>query len=282
MGRKSIVYKRLLFSKFVLLVGAYLIALAILLPIIWLVISSLRPAPDILGAPYRIPSRLTVQNYLDLWHIPGFVQSMRNSLLVAIMTTIITAVLSLPIGYLLSRYRFKGRRSLQIFALSGYLFAPAVLALPYFELLSQVSLVDSLWGIAFTHIAFCLPFSLALSGLIFRSVPITIEEVAMLDGSGLLRRLFFIIVPAARYQVIALLLLVFTISWKEFFFAFLVSSGYRTWTLPVLLGTMYGGDTVNWPLLCALSTILVIPSLLILFWGRIEKVVPLLGAGHRG
>jgi ABC-type glycerol-3-phosphate transport system permease component len=263
-------------------VFGYFVALAILLPILWIVISAFRPESDIVGAPYDLPRRVTLQNFIELWQIPGFGHSLINSLLVACFTTIATASAALPIGYLISRYRFTGRRLLKTIALFGYLFAPAILALPYFQLLATFGLVDSLAGIVFTHVAFCLPFSLALTELIFRSVPASIEEVAMLDGSGLARRILTVVVPAARYQVAALLLLVFTISWKEFFFAFLISAGDRTRTLPVLLATLYGGESLNWHLLCALSTVLALPSVLILLWGRAIRVVPLVTAGSRG
>ena len=260
----------------------FLVASGILLPIAWLVVSAFRPERDIVSAPYSIPARLTARNFLDLWQIPGFGRGVLNSLLVALLTTAATSAVSLPMGYLLARYRFTGRRLLKVTALSGYLFAPAVLALPYFQLLAKLGLVDSLAGIVFTHVAFCMPFSLALSELIIRSVPVSLEEVAMLEGNGLARRLWSVVVPAARYQVSALLLLVFIISWKEFFFAFLISAGDRTRTLPVLLATLYGGESLNWHLLCALSTVLVLPSLLLLFWGNVVRVVPLVSTGSRG
>lgn len=279
---KGIIHSRFAVGRAALTVMALALAVLVLLPIAWLMISAIRPQHDILSAPYSFPETLTIQNFVDLYNIPGFGQSLRNSFFVGLATTICTAVAALPVGYLLSRYHFRGQRLLRLVALMGYLFAPAVLALPYFQFLSFLGLVDSLVGIVFAHIAFCLPFSIALSELIFRSVPLSIEEVAMLDGNGILKRILFIVAPAARYQLAALLLLVFTISWKEFFFAFLISSGFQTQTLPVMLASLYGGESINWHLVCALSTVLILPSLLLLFVGRIRQVVPLIGGESRG
>jgi multiple sugar transport system permease protein len=261
---------------------AYVLAIMSLLPIAWLVVSSFRHESDILGSPYKFSGGLTLGNYITLWHLPEFTHSLRNSFLIASMTVIFTALVSIPAGYLLARFRFRGREVLRMLSVLGYLFAPAVLALPYFQLLSKLALVNSIFGIVFAHVSFCLPFSLALADLTIRAVPLSIEEVAMLDGSSLFRRLFGVVIPAARYQFAALLLLVFTISWKEFFFAFLISSGYQTWTLPVLLGSQYGGEAVNWPLLCAVSTVLVLPAITLLLVGRMERVLVTAASVDRG
>lgn len=268
--------KALLQNRLLRILGvaiAYIFAIMSLLPIVWLVAASFRSESDILAGPYRITGKLTIENYVTLWRIPAFTYSMRNSLLVAIITVAVTALISIPAGYLLARFRFKGREALRMLSVLGYLFAPAVLALPYFQILAKLALVNSILGIVFAHVSFCLPFSLALADLTVRSVPQSIEEVAMLDGGNLFHRLVFVVMPAARYQFAALLLLVFTISWKEFFFAFLISSGYQTWTLPVLLASHYGGEAVNWPLLCAVSAILVLPAAILLLVGRMERVM---------
>jgi multiple sugar transport system permease protein len=261
---------------------ACLLAVSSLLPILWLVASSFRTESDILAGPFTIGGRVTLQNYVTLWRLPAFTSSLRNSLLVATLTVIVTSLISIPAGYLLARFRFRGRAILRAFSILGYLFAPAVLALPYFQFLAAFGLVNSIFGIVFAHTSFCLPFSLALADLIIRTVPESIEEVAMLDGANLFRRIFLVIVPAARYQFAALLLLVFTISWKEFFFAFFISSGYQTWTLPVLLASHYGGEAVNWPLLCSVSAILVLPATMLLLLGRTERVALPTATAERG
>jgi multiple sugar transport system permease protein len=261
---------------------AFIAAFLCLLPIVWLLISSFRPESEVIGSPYRLTGGLTIEHYRKLADFPNFGRIMANSFIVAITTAAATACLSFPAGYLLARFRFKGRKALQILSVLGYLFAPAVLALPYFQLLTMLGLTASLPGIIFAHISFCLPFSLAVTDLIVRSVPVSIEEVAMLSGGSLLHRIVFIVIPAARYQFGALLLLVFTISWKEFFFAFLLSGSNTNWTLPVLLGSQYSGDAISWPLLCAMSTVLVLPAALLLMAGKIERALPLAASSDRG
>ena len=266
-----------------MIIVAYSSGILIALPIVWLFISSFRPSVDIEKAPYELPNTLTIQNYHQLLSIPGFVGSLTNSLLIAILTTVVIGTIALPTSYVFSRYSFQGKRALETFSVVGaYLFAPAILAFPYFVILSLLGLVNSIVGIAIAHICFCLPFSLSIGDLIFRSVPRQIEEVAMIDNVHSLKRILQIVIPAALPQVLALVLLVFAISWKEFFFAFILSSDNTSRTLPVLLANQYGGESLNWNILCAMSSVMIAPSLVVLLFGRKLKISSLLTPGTRG
>ena len=244
--------------------------------------SAFRPESDILNSPYAFPERLTLANFQQLARLPGFYGSLVNSAVTGLGATILTALAALPSGYVLSRYRFRGSFLLRMGSLIGYMFAPAVLALPYFQILSALGLVDTVLGIALTHVAFCFPFAISVSYMVFRSVPLDLEQVAMLDGRGLWNRFLHVVLPASKHQVSGLVLLVFSISWKEFFFAFLLSSGSRSRTLPVMLATLYGGEALNWHILAALSIVLLLPSIIVLFFSRLGRAIPLLGAGSRG
>lgn len=261
---------------------ALLLGIITLLPIVWLVYSAFRPEEEILRNPFGFSIDFTLQNFKGLLNIDGFSKSIGNSVVVALITTLVTACIAVIVGYFLARYRFPGRIIVRLVAYSGYLFAPAIIALPYTQMLSAAGLTDTIAGIIFAHTSFCLPFALALSNIIFRSIPISIEEVSLLQGVGLFRRLTKILIPAARIQFVALFALVFTISWKEFFFAFIISSGVDSRTLPVLLATFYGGEAVNWHLLCALATVLMLPMAVLFFSGKLFRVLPLTGGGTRG
>jgi ABC-type glycerol-3-phosphate transport system permease component len=258
------------------------LAVITLLPIVWLVYSAFRPEDEILQNPFGFSMNFTLQNFKGLFNIDGLSRSISNSVIVALLTTLITACTAIIIGYFLARYKFPGRIIVRLVAYSGYLLAPAILILPYTQMLYALGLTDTIAGIIFAHTSFCLPFALALADIIFRSIPISIEEVALLQGVGLFPRLTKILIPAARIQFAALFVLVFTISWKEFFFAFIISSGTDSRTLPVLLATFYGGEAVNWHLLCALAVVLMLPMLVLFFSGKLFRVLPLTGGGTRG
>lgn len=258
------------------------VAVVVFLPILWLVLGSFRLESDLVNAPFRLwDTTFTVSNFANLRQIPGFETSLRNSAIVALMAMGATIVAAFPLGYLLCRYNFAWRAALRAISLSGYLIAPVVLALPYFQLLTTLGLINSLIGIALTHMAFAFPIALVLSELAVRSVPVELEEIAILDGSGFWRRLTRVVLPCAKYHVAATLLLIFTISWKEFFFAFLISGGQNTRTLPVLLAALSGGEAQHWALLCAVGTVLLLPSAVMFLW-RDTPLSPTGGGGLRG
>ena len=260
----------------------YAVLVGLLLPVLWLSVSSFRTEADIVATPYFLSRGVTFANYRELWELVAFRSALFNSCLLATATTLVTALVTLPTGYLLARYRFPGRTGVRGLAFSGYLLAPAVLALPYFEILRNIGLYDSLLGIVLLHTSFCFPFALALAELAVGSIPDGLEEMAMLDGSSTVRRLLRVVLPSLRYQIAAIFVLVFAISWKEFFYAFLVYSGSDTITLTVLLSGFYGSEAQNWRLVFALSTILALPSFLLFIAGRRIAPIALGGAGTRG
>ncbi len=264
-------------------VMGYVLGGIVIFPILWLALSSFKSNSEITNTPFSLPQRFEFHNFVFLFKMPGFLSSLANSLVIALLTTIVTAIIAIPSSYIFSRYDFPGKGPMKTFALVGaYLFAPAILAFPYFKLLAEIGLVNSITGILLAHLGFCLPFSLSVGDLIFRSVPRQLEEVAILDKVSPFRRLYKLIIPSAFPQVLALLLLVFAISWKEFFFAFVISSDASSRTLPVWLANMYGGESLNWDIICALSTIMILPSVIMLLFGRRIKVISLLTPGTRG
>src|SRR5205807_8944465 len=101
--------------------------------------------------------------------------------------------LGVTVGYLLARYRFPGQPALRAASLAGYLLAPVVLVLPYFRLLSGLGLVDTLAGVIVAHVSFCLPLAVLIGAVAVRSVPVALEEVALIDGCSTWRRLIGVV-----------------------------------------------------------------------------------------
>jgi multiple sugar transport system permease protein len=244
------------------------VAVALLAPIVWLSVSAFRPEADILNSPYEVPERWTLANLAELARLPGFSRSVRNSLVVALGTAAASTILGLGLGYLLCRYQFRGRAALRAVAFSGYLLAPAILALPYFRFYSSLGLINTAPGLILAHVTICLPLAVAVGIVAVRSVPVALEEVALLAGCSLPRRLLTVVIPASRGPVVVLFVLMFVISWKEFFFAFLLASAPQSRTLPVALALASGGESVNWGLVCALGLVLSAPAILLPFVWR--------------
>lgn len=272
------------FYKILKIVASYLFGAIIIFPILWMFISSFKEPSEIINHPFSIPTSLSVHNYQAILKIPDFIRIILNTSIIAILVTIIVAAISLPVSYMISRYTFPYKSAIKFFAIVGaYLFSPAILVFPYFSLLSTIGLLNSKAGVIFTHIAFCLPFAMTVGDLIFRSVPIELEEIALLDySSSIISRITKVIIPAAKPQIIALLFLIFAISWKEFFYVFVVTSDSTAMTLSVLLAGQYGAEGISWGVLLALSSIMILPSIIVLFFAHKIKFSFLIQAGTKG
>ncbi len=263
---------------------SYLLGLMIIFPLLWMLISSFKESSEIINHPFSIPSSITGNNYRAILNIPDFIHILFNTSIIAILVTIFVAAISLPVSYMVSRYTFPYKSAIKFFTIIGaYLFSPAILVFPYFSILSTTGLLNSKAGVIFTHIAFCLPFAMTVGDLIFRSVPIELEEIALLDySSSIISRITKIIIPAAKPQIIALLFLIFAISWKEFFYVFVVTSDSSAMTLSVLLAGQYGAEGVSWGVLFSLSSIMILPSIIVLFFAHKIKFSFLIQAGTKG
>lgn len=242
-------------------ISAAIFAVGMLSPLMWLAFSAFRSDSDILAAPYSIPGTFTSQNFESLARLPGFWTSLRNSLVVATIVACVTTVFGCLVGYLLTRYGFRGKPWLSAVVFCGYLLAPVMIVLPYFKFLSVLGMMNTWWGLVFAHFSFCMPLAVGLGTVVVQSTPLSLEEIATCYGCSMMRRLCSVVLPASRGNVIALFALVFIISWKEFFFAFVLVPAQNSRTLPVLLSVASAGDSVNWGLVCALSCVLAMPVL---------------------
>lgn len=238
-----------------------MILILVLAPVGWLVICALRPSSDVLNHPYSLSGRLTAQNLVEAFHLPGFARSLTNSFVAALLSSLLTMAICVPVGYASSRYEFTGRRFVQGLGIAGYILSPVILAIPYFRLLATVDLTNSVVGITLLHVALSIPFCLSLLDLLFQSVPSAPEEVALLAGMEGLTLLRQIVLPSARLPILAIGLLAFLVSWKEYFYSFVVSSGENSRTLPLLLSAMMAGEVPQWHLLFALSVVLILPGI---------------------
>ncbi|MBU0473130.1 MAG: carbohydrate ABC transporter permease [Bacteroidetes bacterium] len=241
-------------------------AIIIITPLIWVVISGLRDVSSLLNNPFSLDSDLSFENLKVVINLPDFSINLINSILLAILSSIIVIILITPISYTFSRYNFPYKKYITTISLfSTYLLAPPVLIFPYFKILSQFGIINSILGILITHIAFSLPFALSIGKIIYDSVPIEMEKIAIINNVNTARHLFFkIIFPNIKLQYIGLFILIFAISWKEFFYAFIISTDSKSGTLPVLLGTMYSGEYNHWGVILACSSLMILPALFLL------------------
>lgn len=239
-----------------------LIALSLLsvIPIYWMVISSLKPENEIF-APNAFPYAPTLANYVRAFDELPVGVLMSNTIVVAVTQTALQLLTSILAAYALARWRFAGGRIIYaLFALTWLVPFQATM-IPNYVLLTQLSLRNTPWGIVVPNIGSAFAILLLVGS--FRSFPRELIESAMLDGATSWGVLWKIVFPNLRPVVISLGILLFINSWNEYFWPLLVSSRMDTSTLQIGLQMFLGGEVSLWGPLMAAATLASLPILLL-------------------
>ena len=231
----------------------------VLFPMFWIIMTALKPPTDWNAAPaIWIPSEPTLLNFKTLFDpnalveygVGGVSEAATASVLGSILATGVATFLSVSIGLLaaigLSRYLVSGRAT-PLIILSGRMFPPAAIAVPFVIIFSLVGLIDTYTGLIAIYVAITLPFSTWMLKSFVDDVPREIEEAAMVDGKSRFMAHLTITLPLIKGGLLATTLFIFILNWSEFLFA-LVLSYSNIETIPVRLakyvtataGTLYG------------------------------------------
>ena len=243
---------------------AYAILTALLLvvvfPFYWMFVSSLKSEEQMrtLTAMFW-PSPAVLDNYRQLLGKTDFGAWYGNSIVVALSSTFVATAIGTLGAYALARLKFFGRAFMASATLITYLVPPSILFIPLYAQIRTFGLSDSLAGLVATYPSFTVPFVTWLLMGYFESIPIELEEAAMIDGAtrfGAFRR---IILPLAAPGVLAAALYAFTQAWNEFLYALVFITNVKLRTLPVGLSTFITGDVYGWGFLMAGAVLTTLP-----------------------
>lgn len=209
----------------------------------------------------------------------GFIIFMRNSLLVALSTVLLTLLVTIPGAYAVSRLQFFGRRQVSGLFLAVYFFPAILLAVPLFVFFTQVGLRGSLVALIIVYVSQVAAVSIYTLRNYFATVPVSLEEAAAIDGCGRLQTMWKISLPLAMPAVVSNGLFIFMIAWNEFLFALLFLVEKRdSWTVSLGLSQLSGSIEVPTTVLMAGSVIITVP-IIILFFASERLLVGGLTAG---
>jgi multiple sugar transport system permease protein len=255
-----------------------LLGLIILFPIYYMVIISLKLPRDIYRKHSLLPIGGTAQNYLELLTKQGFVLNLGNSLLVASLATAIAVSISCLAAYSLVRLKYRGRDWIGRLILFSYLTPASLLFIPLSIIIAQFKLGNSLQGLIFVYLAFSTPLSTWMLMGFFRSIPLDLEEQAMVDGANRMQALTKIILPLSVPGLIAVSVFTFTGAWNELLLALIFITSPDKRTVPVAIQYLITGDVFRWGLIMAASVIAAVP-VMVLYYLAQRFVVQGLSAG---
>lgn len=247
-----------------------------LFPIMWLVSSSFKSVDELFSSDLSfIPRDFTFSNYTRIWSVLPYGYYVKNSLLIAIYTSVVTLFFSSLAAYSFSRFKFKGRKTIMGFMLFGQMFPAILLIIPMFIYMNKLGLLGTSAAVVLAYQTFLLPFCSWTLTNFFNRIPIELDEAATLDGCNRLQVLFKVILPIARPGLISIATYSFLGAWNEFIYTMTLMQDNYSWTLPVGLNALSGQYGVDWGLLTAGGVICLVPGFIVMLF--LQKF---LVAGH--
>ncbi len=236
-----------------------------LFPFLWFVNTSLKSAIEITSIPPVLIPSGTLGSYSSAIFRYNLIHFVKNSFIVAGITTVITVLISIIMGYALARLRFACKGVFMGSLLVVSMFPQISIAGPVWRMLQEIGWLNSYQGLIIPYITLTLPLGVWILASFFKDIPPDLEAAAKIDGCGHLQTLFRIIVPLSAPGVFTAAILVFIYAWNEFFFALLIMTRQDLQTLPVGIALFQGQYTMPWGEIAAASTVSTIPLVLMVF-----------------
>jgi ABC-type glycerol-3-phosphate transport system permease component len=228
-------------------------------PFAWMFLTSLKPDGEIFRrTPALWTSHPQFGRYTDVLDA-GFATALRNSVIVAVGTTLAGVALAALAGYALARFDLPLRRYLLLMVMAVQMFPLVVLIIPLFVVMKALGLLDSWVGLIIAYLSFTTPLAIWLLRSFFETIPRDLEEAAMTDGATRFGAMVRVIFPLAGPGLAATAIFSFIAAWNEFLFALTFVKKENLRTLPVALSSFVGQEQADWGAIMAASVLFTIP-----------------------
>ena len=260
-----------------------LMLLFLLFPFYWTFLTSIKPENELYGKVVTYwTAHPTFEAYKKLFtSTVDFLSAMKNSLLVAVCTTLLTLVVATMAAYAFSRYDFVGRKVLMSIFLCNNMFPTVLLLIPLYSIMRKLQLLFTPVSLILSYTTFTIPFSVWLLIGFINDLPASLEEAAMVDGCNRGQAFMKIIFPLLRPSIIATGVYIFMQSWNEYTFAMMFTNT-STRTIPVALKSLIGQLGVQWDLLTAGGILTIIPVCIMFFFAQKRLVEGLTEGAVKG
>jgi multiple sugar transport system permease protein len=234
-----------------------------LMPFVWMFLTSLKNPNELYSKTFAyLPVKPSFNNYVQLFTKTNFLLNIKNSLIVALGTALLSLTIATMSAYAFTRYRFRGRKILLSSYLLIYMFPAVLFMIPLFIEMKNLGMVNTLWSLIIADSTFTIPLSVWLMVGFLNEVPLEIEESALVDGCNRFKSFIKIVFPMIRPGLVATGSYIFIYSWNEFLYAVMFTNEASR-TLPVALQVFIGQYLIQWDLLSAGAIITVIPVVII-------------------
>jgi multiple sugar transport system permease protein len=277
-------------QKLIILAGVLVVAAYVLAPVTWLVSSSFQTEAEIVSVPpHWIPDNPTMRNFEAIFtasdqteityetrsgqdpasggYIPSTAQNllpaMWNSTVVATMVVILNLLVGVPAAYALAKIRFWGRDASVYFILVTRVIPDIALVVPFFLVIKNLGMLDSIWSLVLTYLAVTVPFTVFILVQYFEGLPDELDKAARVDGCSRFQTLTRVFLPLSLPSLVAVVLFAFLTSWNEFLLALMFTQTSASQTLPIVLAAFTSDFTISFSFINAAGVLAIVPPVIV-------------------
>jgi len=258
-----------------------LVAIA-LLPILWMISTSFKPAHEIFGTGIKIlPIEPTLKNFIYLWQNFNITKILGNTLLITVLITTSRLFIGLLAAYGFARYNFPLRKPLFYTCILTMFIPIQVIMLPNYLFISNLGLIDHYMGVVLPQLAHTFPIFLLHQHL--KIFPEELIDVARIDGAGELSILFKVVLPCIRPALVAITMIIFINTWNQYVWPAIILRSPTHMTLPIWLRQFMQSEAgLNWGLLMSASFLGVVPVLILYIIAHRQIIQTFISSGIKG
>lgn len=242
----------------------YLIILSVfaVFPLVWLLVSAFKNSSEMLNNPTKVlPVKWTLENFKTVLFELDFTINIRNSLIIAVSTTVIAIVISSLAAYGIVRFFPKFGDMMTKVLVTTYMFPSIMLVIPYAMVMRVIGLTNTRIGLVLVYLSFSVPYAVWMLVGFFKTVPIGIEEAGKIDGANKIQVFGQIVLPLVAPGIVSTAIYVFINAWNEYLYSMILMSSSDKTTISVAVKTLEQADIMDWGALMAACAIVVIPSI---------------------
>lgn len=257
-------HKKMKKSKIILWTILIIVAVVQIFPLIWLVDFSLASSTEMFTSGLLIiPQKIQWGNYVKAFVDGNFLLYLKNSILINVLAVVLVVVVSIMVGFACRRMRWKLSMFVKTLLLMGMMIPIHATLLPNYKIYNMLGLTDTIWALLIPYVAFSLPQGLFLMTSFIESIPVELEEAAVMDGCGIYQIIFKIIVPMLKSSIVTVSIMTFLNNWNEFMMASTYLSSPKWKTLPFSVLEFTGEYSSNYAVQFAVMALTAAPAVIV-------------------
>jgi len=245
-----------------------LLLITFLIPALWMVSSSLKVSTEVFAHPIVwIPESPQWSNYIKVFQLPGipFARFMWNTIVVVTIAVIGTVISSAMVAYSFSRLRWPGRDLFFALLVATMMLPEVIMLIPRFIIFKNLGWIDTLLPLTVPYWFALTPIYVFLMRQFFKSIPMELEEAALIDGAGRARILFQIILPLSKPVIATVAVFALLQHYNDYLNPLIYVNSMQNWTLPLGIAALNANESfrATWEMLFAASTVMVLPVIIV-------------------